>query len=185
MGHRRTERTWQEALIARHPRLFTLSGNGRPSVPGYPFVGDGWRDLVERAAERIEHILAAVPSASVTIVETKSKFATLRMYWNGARLTKAAEIAVADAIALAEARSGCTCETCGAEGVLHQVGGQVLTACSRHALGTPVPIEPGWENIHLLRGFRNGRTAILVCRRYLRETDEFVDVDHSSLGIDE
>jgi hypothetical protein len=48
-----------------------------------------------------------------------------------------------------------------------------------------VPIEPGWENIHLTRGTRGGKTAILVCVRYVRETDEFVDVDPSSLGIEE
>jgi hypothetical protein len=44
----------------------------------------------------------------VTLVEIKEKHATLRMYWDGAGLTQAAETAVADAVALAEARSGCT-----------------------------------------------------------------------------
>jgi hypothetical protein len=69
--------------------------------------------------------------------------------------------------------------------VLHRVGGQLLTACSRHAKGAPVPVSRGSENIHLRRSTRDGRAAILVCRRYVRETDSFVDVDPASLGIDE
>jgi hypothetical protein len=179
-----TERTWQDVLVARHPRLF-LSGDDQPRITGYPIVGDGWRELVERAVDRIADTLAAAPSGSVTIVEAKEKFATLRMYWRGTRLTKAAEQAITDAIALAEARSACTCEVCGREGMLHQVGGQLLTACAEHAKGSPVPIEAGWENIHLVRGTRDGKTAILVCRRYDRDTDSFIDVDPQSLGIEE
>jgi hypothetical protein len=177
--------TWQDALVARYPRLF-LSGDNQAGIPGYPLVGDGWRDLVERAVGRIADVIAAAPSASVTLVEIKSKYATLRMYWNGAGLTKAAENAIAEAIDKAEARSACTCETCGAAGVLHRVGRQLLIACAEHAMGgAPVPIEQGWENIHFLRGTRDGKTAIIVCRRYVRETDQFVDVDPSSLGIEE
>jgi hypothetical protein len=183
LAHHDVQR-WQDLLIARHPGLF-LSGNEPTSIPGYPFVGDGWRDLVERAVERIAGILAAAPSGSVTIVEIKEKMATLRMYWTGTGLTKAAEDAIADAVALAEARSGCTCESCGRDGVLHQVGGQLLTACAQHAKGARVPVAPGWENIHLVRGTRDGRTAILVRRRYDRAGDTFVDVDPGSLGIEE
>jgi hypothetical protein len=177
-------RRWQDLLVARHPRLF-LSGDDRTSIPGYPFVGDGWRELVERAVDRIADALTAAPSGSVTIVEAKEKFATLRMYWRGTRLTKAAEQAIADAIASAEARSACTCEVCGREGMLHQVGGQLLTACAEHAKGAPVPVQAGWANIHLIRGTRDGKTAILVCRRYDRDTDSFIDVDPTSLGIEE
>lgn len=171
-------------MVTRHPSLF-LSGNNQASIPGYPFVGDGWRDLVERAIERIARILAAAPSGSVTIVQTKEKMATLRMYWTGAGLTKATELAIADAIALAEARSACTCETCGDAGVLRQVGGQLLTACAKHAKGTVVPVTQGWENLHLVRGTCDGKIGIIVCRRYVRETDFFVDVDPISLGIEE
>lgn len=178
-----TKQAWQEALIVRHPRLF-LSGSDQ-TVSGYPFVGDGWRDLIERAADRIAGVLAAAPSGSVTIVEIKEKLATLRMYWTGAGLEQAAEDAIAEAVALAEARSACTCETCGRPGVLHQTGGQLLTACSEHAMGKPVPVMPGWANIHLVRGTRDGKSAILLCRRYDRETNSFVDVDPKSLGIEE
>jgi hypothetical protein len=74
-------------------------------------------------------------------------------------------------------------ETCGHEGVLYRVGRQLLIACAEHGSGgARVPIEPGWENIHLTR---SGKTATLVCVRYIRETDSFVDFDPSSLGIEE
>jgi hypothetical protein len=178
------DRSWQDALVARHPRIF-LSGENQPGIQGYPLVGDGWRDLVERAVGRIADVLATAPSASVTLVEVKEKYATLRMYWNGAGLTKVAEDAIAEAIALAEARSACTCETCGAAGLLHHVGGQLLTACAEHAKGAPVPTAAGWENIHLVRGSRDGKAAILVCRRYDRASDAFIDVDPHSLDIEE
>jgi hypothetical protein len=109
-----TERTWQDLIVARH--LF-LSGCDRTSIQGYPLVSDGWRDLVERAADRIADTLAAAASGPVTLVEIKSKYATLRMYWTRAGLTKAAENTIAGAIALTEARSACTCEVCGRERV--------------------------------------------------------------------
>jgi len=188
MAERRESRAWQQDIIVRHPHLFlSLSHDNQVGIPGFPFVGDGWRDLVERAVGRIEVVLAAAPAARVTRVEVKAKYATLRMYWDGANLTKAAEDAIAEAVALAEARSACSCETCGAAGVLHRVGRQLLIACAEHAKGgAPVPIiEPGWENIHLVRGTRDGKASILLCRRYERETDSFVDVDPQTLGIEE
>jgi hypothetical protein len=179
-------KTWQSDLISHHPGLFIVVENGRSFTPGIPCVGDGWRDLVERAVSRIADTLATASSGSVTIVEIKAKYATLRMYWTGTVLTKTVEDAVADIVATAEARSACTCETCGAAGVLHRAGRQLLVACAEHgSMGAPVPIEPGWENLHLLRGTRDGKTAVIVCRRYDRETDSFIDVDPQSLGTEE
>jgi hypothetical protein len=58
----RADQSWQDALVARYPRLF-VSGDNQAGIPGYPLVGDGWRDLVERAAGRIANVLAAAPSA--------------------------------------------------------------------------------------------------------------------------
>jgi hypothetical protein len=184
LAHHEGQR-WQDLLVARHPRLF-LSGNDRTSIPGYPFVGDGWRDLVERAVDRIAETLAAARSGSVTVTGIKSKYGTLRMYWCGVGLTQACENAVADAVALADARSACTCETCGEAGTLYRVGRQLLIACREHGSGgAPVPIEPGWENIHLSRGVRGGKTTTLVCVRYVRATDSFIDVDPLAIGIEE
>lgn len=83
------------------------------------------------------------------------------MYWRGTRLTKATEREIADAIALAEARSACTCETCGQAGVLHQVGGLLMTACVEHAKGKVVPVAPGWENLHVVS---RTNSAYLSCK---------------------
>jgi hypothetical protein len=180
-----TKRTWQDDLVARYPHLFNLTEHGRTFTPGYPTVGDGWRELIEMAVGRIADTLAAAPSSSVTVVQVKEKFGTLRLYWHGKDLSTVAEHAIEDAVAKAEARSACSCETCGEEGVLYRVGGQLVTACSEHAKGALVPVEPGWENLHLLRGYRDGKIEIIVCRRYDRASDTFVDVDPKSLGIEE
>jgi hypothetical protein len=185
MARLRSHLSWQAALVARYPDLFRTELDGRYQSPGCPEVGDGWRTLVETAVGRIADAVAAAPPASVRIVQIKEKFATLRLYWHGESLSRDTENAVANAVALAEARSACTCEICGEPGVLHRAGGQLLTACAAHAKGAPVAVEPGWENLHLVRGYRDGRVAVILCRRYDREVDAFVDVDPRSLGIEE
>jgi hypothetical protein len=48
-----------------------------------------------------------------------------------------------------------------------------------------VAIRPGRENLHIVRTIDAGRIRIKSCRRYVRETDSFVDVDPRSLGIEE
>ena len=95
-----------------------------------------------------------------------------------------AKIRIEEVITLAEARSACTCEICGAEGRLHNWGGSLTTACSVHAKGKPVPVKPGHENLHFVRKFGPGETLIVSCRRYDRDTDFFVDVDPKSIGIE-
>jgi hypothetical protein len=177
--------TWQDALVARHPAIFNLTENGRSYAPGAPTCGDGWRDLIETAVGRIADALAAAPSGSVTIVQAKEKFGTLRMYWRGEGLSKKTEHVIEDAVALAEARSGCTCEVCGEPGVLRARGNWLATACEDHARGEPVQIAPGFENLHIVRAFGAGRYPIASCRRYDRAADKFVDVDPQSLGIEE
>ena len=97
----------------------------------------------------------------------------------------AAKAKVDEAIALAAARSACTCEICGAEGRLYNRDGWLATACPEHAKGELEPIRPGFENIHFVRTFGPGRFPIVSCRRYIRETDCFVDVDPKSLGLEE
>lgn len=179
------ERRWQDDLVARHPRLFNLTAYGRTFTPGFPEIGDGWRELVETGVGRIAAAIADAPSATVTIEQIKSKYATLHLYWRGFRLSEKAEIAVQNAVALAEARSGCTCEVCGRPGALYSRGDWLATACTDHARGEPVPVAPGYENLHVVRSYRAGKAAVLVCRRNVRETDSFVDVDPASLGIEE
>jgi hypothetical protein len=114
--------------------------------------------------------------------QIKEKFASLRFYWHGDVSSETAA-KIHEAIALAEARSACTCEECGEEGQLYRHGGIYMTRCAAHAKGQPVAAEPGRENVHIVRaatpdGFR------IAPRRYDRATDTFVDVDPRTLGIE-
>jgi hypothetical protein len=180
-----TKRSWQDDLVARHPTLFLLTENGQTYTPGWPTVDDGWRELVETAVGRIADAVSVAPPARVAIVQIKTKYGTLRLYWHGKDMDAATEHAVEEAVALAEARSACTCENCGRVGVLHARGDWLSTACPDHARGEPVPVAPGFENLHIVQTFNAGRYPIASCRRYVRETDSFVDVDPKSLGIEE
>jgi hypothetical protein len=191
--------TWQDALVQRHPDLFQVGAGGRQNLveraairknggtytPGRPTVGDGWRELVETAVSRIATTVAANPRATVKIVEVKGKRGTLRLYWRGRNLGAKTEHAIEDVVAMAEARSACTCEQCGNAGVLHARGDRLATACPDHARGEPVPVTPGLENVHIVRTFDGSRHPIACCCRYVRETDSFVDVGPQSLGVRE
>jgi hypothetical protein len=180
MAH--AEKDWRIAMIEAHPNLFHPAG-AQP-VRGYPSCGDGWRDLLERACNRIESALADGGGA-FTAWQIKEKFGGLRFYWYG-DVSPETKSKIDDAIALAEGRSACTCETCGEPGRLYQISGWYKTACRAHAPADvePVPVEPGRENVHLVRtatpeGFRR------VPRRYDRATDSFVDIESGSPGIQE
>jgi hypothetical protein len=185
MSAHQANRTWQSDLIARHPALFTITENGQTSTPGWPTVGDGWRELVETAVGRIADAVASAPAGSLRIVQIKEKFAGLRLYWQSAGLSDEIKNAVEEAIYLAEARSACTCEQCGEPGRLYKSGGWFLTACDEHARGEVVEVRPGRENIHIVRTLKDGKLSIVSCRRYVRESDSFVDVSPSDLGIKE
>jgi hypothetical protein len=182
MSAHQANRTWQSELVARHPRLFHIPAGGPEAAHGYPQCEEGWRDLLERACDRIETALAE--GGAFNALQVKEKFATLRFYWSG-DMTDAAKAKVDEAIALAVARSACTCEICGAEGRLFKRGGWLLTRCDDHAQGDPVAIRPGFENLHIVRTFGSGQFPVISCRRYDRETDSFIDVDPTSLGIEE
>jgi hypothetical protein len=109
MSGNQSNRTWQAQLVARHPGLFNQEINGPVIAPGYPMVGDGWRDFVETAIGRIASAVAAVPAGSLKIGQIKEKFATLRVYLDGSkRLPESTNAAIDEAIDLAEARSACT-----------------------------------------------------------------------------
>jgi hypothetical protein len=180
-----TNPTWQSRLVARHPVLFNQDINGRVIAPGHPSVGDGWRDLVETAVGRIAAAVAAAPGGSVKIGQIKEKFGTLRVYLDRRRaLSDQTNAAIDEAIELAEARSACTCETCGAEGRLFKSGGWLVTACDAHGKGSPVPQKPGLMNLHVTRGIVDGKRVIRT-QRYVRSTDTFEEVDPSGLNLGE
>ena len=175
---------WKVELIEAHTRLFHPPKGHLEGAQGYPDCENGWRDLLERACARIE--AALVESGAFRALQIKEKFGALRFYWTG-DMSEATKAKVDEAIALAVARSACTCEICGAEGWLHNRGGWLATACADHARGELAPIKPGYEDLHLVRTFgpKHKRFPIVSCRRYIRETDSFVDVDPKSLGIEE
>jgi hypothetical protein len=170
-----TNNGWRDELVLRHPELFRGTA--------HPEVDDGWADLIDRAVERIAEAAKAGRSP-VRIVQIKEKYGELRIYTDRVDDTATAA-AVDEAIALATARSACTCEVCGAEGRLHERGDIFATACEHHAKGSPVEVRPGWENIRITRALREGRVRIVSCRRYDRNADAFVDVPPFALGIKE
>lgn len=186
MSANQTNRTWQADLVADYPDLFNQEFNGRVTAPGYPSVGDGWRDLVETAIGRIAGAVAQAPAGSLKIGQIKEKFGTLRLYLDTRKaLPEAVSAAIDEAIELAEARSACTCEQCGEPGRLYDKGGYVFTACDQHAQGKAVEVRPGRENVHIVRSLKDGKLSIVSCRRYVRETDSFVEVSPADLGLKE
>jgi hypothetical protein len=66
MSEHQTWRNWQSDLIKLYPRLFTFTENGQSFAPGCPSVGDGWRELVETAVERIAAARDSSPDCRAT-----------------------------------------------------------------------------------------------------------------------
>ena len=170
------DESWQTRLMARHAGLFERSVQGRRVRSGFPAVEEGWRDLVETAVARIAAALAPSFTGAVTITEIKEKFGTLRIYTQSAWLPPGPRAKIEEAIDLAEARSACSCETCGAVGRLHDDHGWYTTCCDAHARGKPVPVRAGQENLLIKYAYTDGKLQVVSCRRYDRERDSFVDV---------
>ena len=160
---------WRLALKRRYPQFLGESG---------PLsVADGWQDLLDRALARIAAAVVGEPADSgIRIVQIKEKYGTLRLYYDSRKLSAEALGKAQEAVDLAEARSACTCEECGAEGRLYDRGGWYLTRCPDHATGEPVRTKPGWDNLRVVRTVRRGKLRIASCRRYDRERDIFVEV---------
>ena len=118
------------------------------------------------------------------VAASGSKYGTLRIGWSGS-IPPAIARKVDDAIALAEARSAFTCETCGAEGRLHSLGGWSITVCLAHAIGETVPVDTVFKNFHVVWVYDRRVATMVSCRRYVRETDGFLDVDPASLDIED
>ncbi|MGY3618444.1 hypothetical protein [Bradyrhizobium sp. USDA 10063] len=170
---------WRVELVKTYPDLFHPVGDP-PAAEGWPEVGEGWRDLLERACVRIR---AEVDGGIFHATQIKKKYATLGFYFNGT-LSPEAEAKVEEAIDLAEARSACTCDVCGEPGRLYDTS-RLMTRCAEHAEArSPVGFQPEFENVHVKEQWV-GNQRIVRRRRYDRETDSFVDVDPGSLGIEE
>jgi len=175
---------WRWALAAAHPALFSQTFQGRIITPGKPEVGNGWRDLVETAVSRIAAAVAADPIGSASVDQIKGKFGSLRLYYQTRDLQPATALTIGEAVDLAEARSACTCEECGAEGRLFNDSGWFSTRCDIHRQGKPVRVRPGWERLQVIRHY-DGDAVTVTCRRYDREADRFIEVDPATVYFSE
>lgn len=173
---------WRLELIETHSDLFRPPAGVPEGAEGLPECGPGWRDLIDRCCVRIRTAIEA-DGGTFRFTQIKEKYGTIRAYWTG-RLSPEASARVDEAIDLAEARSVCTCDVCGQPGVL-RTGGWLTTRCDLHAEGrAPADVRPGFENIHIVH-YGLGDQRRIVCRRYDRDNDAFVDVDPASLGMEE
>jgi hypothetical protein len=170
-------RDWRIELIDAHPSLFHPPEGHPEQASGYPWCDQGWRDLLERLCGRIEAALRE--GETMRIIQVKEKFASLRCYWSG-ELSPETAAAIMVAVALAQARSACTCEQCGEPGWLYNNGGFYTTRCAVHAKGMAVPPEPGRENVHMVR--RKWGTSDVYYARYDRETDTLTEVSSPREG---
>lgn len=176
------ERNWRIALVRAYPDLFRPAGDP-VAMQVLSYVGDGWCDLLERARARIRTAIRA-DGATFTATQMKEKYGTLRFYWDRTLSPMAASRA-AEAVDLAEARSAYTCEVCEEVGQLYG-NGWLTTRCIAHAGElSPVEVLPGLENTHIAEWTARDRGVIRCRRRYDHETDSFIEVDPTALGIEE
>jgi hypothetical protein len=169
---------WQERLIRRYPHLFVRPFRGVAFAPGYPRCPDGWRNVVTRLVDRVA---AISQDSTVYFTHMVSENGILRVHWNSrCELPQKTALRIAEAVALAEARSACACVDCGAEGRLFAHDFLLSPFCTNHHRGTAVQVIAGFHDIHLHRGVVRSRPA-LVRVRYDWESDAFVDVPPEDL----
>lgn len=174
---------WQEALVWHFPHLFRRHVSERSIHPLSPFIGQGWRQTVETLVQRLSHIVGTRPVEIIRILERCGR---LRVHtWTADAGDYDLQMEMDYAIALAEARSACTCERCGREGFPHRSGSIVVIRCADHAVGDPAPVRHGLERVHLVRQMVEGRSGPISAGRYDRAADTFVDVDPSTLDLED
>jgi hypothetical protein len=178
-----TEKTWQQHLVDLHPELFIRTYRGVPFSPGHPSTcGDGWRDVV---ASLVERVSAAARGYPIQFIQIREEHGRLAIHWTAeAALPKHVERTIEEAIALATARSTCSCAVCGAKARLFSSGGRLIPACPDHARGVPVPARTGMEGLHIFQRRVNDSSAI-ACVRYDWDHDQFIDVDPSLVSVDD
>ena len=175
-------RNWRVELIEAYPDLFRSRSGTPVGAEAEPECGEGWRDLLDRACIRIRAALEA-HGGSFKFTEIKEKYGTARLYWEGA-LSEGAEEKVDEAIDLAQAASGCTCEQCGQPGRLFNRGGWFATACDEHGKGEPVAERRDFEKVHVVYRIVDGE-PVASRRRYDRSADSFVYIRPGSLQSEE
>lgn len=82
---------------------------------------------------------------------------------------------IEEALALAEARSSCTCELCGAEGEKYHKDQITKVRCEAHAEGRPLAEARANARLHPIRVMVPSTPRVVTMRRYDRHADAFVD----------
>jgi hypothetical protein len=173
--------SWADALVERYPNLLRRRSPVGPYTANCMTVGVGWRETVEILLQRLAHIVQARPVAIVRIFDNCG---SLRVdTWADDAVDPELLMEVDYAIALAQARSACTCDQCGREGQLYCAGSTRTTRCAQHAVGDVTPVRPGLERVHLIHKSVGGRPGPIGAGRYDRATDAFIDVDPSTLDL--
>jgi len=122
-----------EALCKKYPEIFRdRNGDMRTTAMVWGFdCGDGWYNIIDAVCAQIENRAYNnrrnnVEFHPVVATQVKEKYGTLRFYYTGG------DEYVDGVVAMAEAMSAVTCETCGAPGKLRE-GGWLKTLCDEHA----------------------------------------------------
>lgn len=173
---------WRRAFMEKHAHLFTFIVDGKLMMSGYPAIGDGWRDLLERAMERIATAAGEETDASVLITQIKEKFGGIRIYHQSRNASAMLDDMVSEAVDLAEARSYCTCDVCGSEGKLRDKNGWYFTRCEEHAEGAATVASPVSGRLHVIYRMRGGELRVTGRRRYDRALDAFIDLPVTDSG---
>ena len=111
-------------LRQRHPLL--LGPTGEPAIQPSILCGDGWFNLLDCLCGAVQASAVAGGHGNVRVEEIKSKYGSLRFYACGLSPAEEAQVA------LAEALSERTCETCGAPGYENVRNGRGTTICTAH-----------------------------------------------------
>ena len=162
---------WRLDFTREHARLFNLIVDEPERSVGNLNCQAGWRDVLERLCARIEAALRE--GETFEFVRIQRKFGPVRIAWRS-EVSVETRARIEAAVSLAEARSGCTCELCGAEGAKYHAAKVIMVRCKAHAAGRPVTATRGSERLHLVRMMDSPDVRVSAVRRYDRETDTFI-----------
>lgn len=128
-----TNTDWRADVVKRHSGIFH---SGRPSydvqlIEGA--LGDGWREIVERAVASLALLANGQASEhAFSIVQIKSKLGALRIYVRHgdlpAELIDGIDFIIWDAVDGSER----TCDQCGALGLRRDIEGLIVVRCDEH-----------------------------------------------------
>jgi hypothetical protein len=169
------------ALVRAYLHLRYPAG-GSTGAPGFPDVGDSWRDLQDRACARIPTATPA-EGGMFNATQIKKKCGTLRSNWDCA-LSPMAASKGEEAVDLADARSAFSFEGCGEIAQLNGSGSLTMCCIAHAEARSLVEVLPDFETSRMVvRSVCNRRAP--RSQRYRREIDSFIEVNPTTLEIEE